>query len=420
MDTTLVAALLPWLALFAYVTFVTRFPNEIADPPEGRVDVEGAGSEVPEVSVIVPARNEARNIEACVRSLAASDFSSFEVIVVDDRSDDDTYERTIALPAGSARRIEVVRGEELPEGWLGKPWACHQGYRRAQGAWLLFTDADTTHGSRLLSKAVHTARQQGADLFTLVGHQLVETFWEKLVQTQIFLTMLLRFPDFERTARNGRWREAIANGQFLLFRRSAYEAIGGHEVVRDEVVEDLALAQHVKRAGLSLRIGGAADDLNTRMYRSLSELVDGWSKNLALGGQQTLPKWLRGIAMPMALFGGVGLWLVPPAVLLLWCMGGVVDFGGFDVAVEGASIARDVGRMSTTGPAVSWALAAYGLNTLTWGVFARRVRVPFGYALLHPMGAAVGTWIFLRSWRRGGSVEWKGRRYRVPPAAERL
>ncbi|MEM7416048.1 MAG: glycosyltransferase [Gemmatimonadota bacterium] len=415
MDTGLLIALIPWVGLFGFVTFVTRFPSELPDPPESDSgELDGVL-----LSVIVPARNEAVNIETCVRSLTESDFPSFEVIVVDDRSEDDTYERAARLTPGRAERLDVVRGEPLPDGWLGKPWACHQGAARAGGSWLLFTDADTTHGPRLARKAVFAAVRQDAGLFTVVGRQLVETFWEKLVQTQVFLTMLLRFPDFEATAKNDRWRDAIANGQFLLFRRSAYEAIGGHEAVRNEVVEDLALAQHVKRAGLPLRIGGAKDDLATRMYRSLSELIEGWTKNLVLGGQQSLPRWLRGAAAPLTLVVGVVVWLVPPAVVLLWSAGGGFDFGGVDLSLRGETFAEDVGEMGTTARVVWWAGLAYALNTLTWGAFARRVDVSVVYAPLHPLGAAVGAWIFMRAWWRGDTVEWKGRRYDLPPVSER-
>lgn len=411
MDLVLVLWLLPWFGLFGYVTFLTRFPTAMEEaPPE---------PEGPLVSVIVPARNEARSIEECLRSITRSDYPNFEVIVVDDRSEDDTFALASSVPVGNAERIEVVRGKELPDDWLGKPWACRQGAKVARGAWLLFTDADTVHGPQLISKAVRAATVQEADLFTVAGRQLVETFWEKLVQTQVFLTMLLRFPDFERTARNKNWRDAIANGQFLLFRLDAYRAISGHRAVRNEVVEDLALAQHVKRAGLALRIGGGVDDLSTRMYRSLRELIDGWSKNLVLGGQQTLPPWLRGVAAPATLVVGIVVWLAAPAVLLLWSAGGGFDFGGVDLGVQGETFVEDVGQIATDTALLTWAGAAYLLNTLTWGLFARRVDVELWYAPLHPLGAAVGVWIFARAWWRGRRVEWKGRSYVLPPVSER-
>lgn len=380
---------LPWLALVAYVLLVAKVPRALpGHPPSDRISA-------PLVSVIVPARNEASNIEACLRSLTASRYPSFEVIVVDDGSEDRTAEIARSVDPGNATRVEVVAGAPLPEGWLGKPFACWQGYARAQGDLLLFTDADTRHGARLLDRAVCGREEEGADLLTVVGRQLMESFWERLVQPQIFLVMLLRFPRFERTARSGRWREAIANGQFLLFGRDAYESIGGHRAVRDEVAEDLALAQRVKRAGLRLRIRGAEDDLATRMYRSLGQIVEGWSKNLLAGGLQSLPAWMRPLAPPLSLAVGVGLWLLPPLALA----GSLSGVGGGGLLVWSASVC-----------AVSAAL---------WAVFARQVGAPPGYGLLYPLGALVGVYIFARSWRGGRRVAWKGRRYELPPVSER-
>lgn len=403
---------LPWLAMFLFVVFVARFPRELPEREDG-------DTEWPSVSVIVPARNEALNIEACLRSIAASNYPDFEVIVVDDRSEDDTAARARSVAAGLPARVTVLDGEALPDGWLGKPWACNQGARVASGDVLLFTDADTTHAPELLARAVRGAQEDEADLFTVVGRQLMESFWERLVQPQIFMTMLFRFPNFERTARNDRWRDAIANGQFMLFRRSAYEAIGGHECVHDEVVEDLALAQHVKRAGLQLRVRSAESVLATRMYRSLSDLLEGWTKNIVLGGQQSLPRFLRFVAAPGAFFGGVGIWLVAPALLLLWMTGGAVSFGGVDLSIEGTTLVTDAAAMATGGPVVLWAATVYLLNTLTWGWFGVRMGVSARYAPLHPLGAVVVAWIFLRAWRRGRRVEWKGRWYTLPDVSER-
>lgn len=424
MDLTPFLYALPWLGMLLFVVFVTRFPAEVPPVPGGGGDPEtgvapGAVSGLPSVSVIVPARNESVNIEACLRSIAASDYPDFEVIVVDDRSEDATAELARGVAAGNASRLTVLDGVELPDGWLGKPWACHQGAATAAGEILLFTDADTIHEPDLVERAVRGAREDEADLFTLVGKQLMGSFWERLVQPQIFLTMLFRFPDFERTARNTRWRDAIANGQFMLFSRHAYETIGGHECVHDEVVEDLALAQHVKRAGLQLRVRSAETALATRMYRSLSELLEGWTKNIVLGGQQSLPPALRSFAAPAAFFGGVIQWLIAPAVLVLWAMGGAVSFGGVDLAIEGTSLATDAARLDTEGPVVVWALAVYLLNTITWGYFARKMDVRGLYALLHPLGAGVAAFIFLRAWRRGRRVEWKGRQYTLPEVSKR-
>jgi chlorobactene glucosyltransferase len=383
---------LPWLGILLFVELVTRIPSEL--PESDEVDAR-----LPSVSVIVPARNEALNIVACLESVVASEYPDFEVIVVDDRSDDGTGELARSVPAGRAERLVVIDGTPLPDGWLGKPWACQQGVEAARGDLLLFTDADTVHGSALLRRAVAGQEQEQADLLTIVGRQLMETFWERLVQPQIFLAMLLRFPDFERIAKNARWRDAIANGQYLLFRRSAYEAIDGHEAVRDEVVEDLALAQHVKRAGLRLRIRGAETDLATRMYRSLPHLIEGWSKNIVMGGLQSFPGWMRPLVAPVSVVGGVLLWLVAPVVLVADLLGG--PFGW------------------VSGDVTAWAATVYGLSVVLWARFSRRMGAPGRYGLIYPLGAAVGSFIFLRSWVRGRNVTWKGRNYRLRPASER-
>jgi len=380
---------LPWVALLAFVLVFVRKPREL---PASGPEAPGA---TPLVSVIVPARNEAANIETCVRSLTESRYPAFEVIVVDDGSEDGTGDLARAVDRGHARRLVVLEGGALPPDWLGKPWACWQGAGAAEGELLLFTDADTVHGPELLARAVAGLREEDADLLTVLGRQLAETFWERLVQPQIFLMMFLRFPRFEESAKNDRWRDAIANGQYMLFPRSAYERIGGHEAVRDEVVEDLAIAQHVKRAGLRLRIRGAEDDLATRMYRSLRELVAGWSKNIVTGGLQSLPPWLRPLTPALSLATGVGLWLLPPVALV--------------VALAGAG----------GGALLAWSATVYGASVLLWAFFSRWMGVAAWHGLLYPLGAAVGAFIFLRSWTGGRRVSWKGRRYVLPPISGR-
>ena len=144
---------LPWLGVLAFLLFGTRVPRELPG-----ADARAA-ADAPFVSVIVPARNEALNIEACVGSLTASRYPAFEVIVVDDESEDGTGRLARSLSPGNARRLHVIDGEELPPGWLGKPWACRQGAAAAAGELLLFTDADTVHGPELLGRAVGACRK---------------------------------------------------------------------------------------------------------------------------------------------------------------------------------------------------------------------------------------------------------------------
>jgi len=374
----------PWVALVLFMALRVRLPRELPDRRTGAA---------PLVSVIVPARNERVNIEACLTSLTASRYPAFEIVVVDDRSDDGTGDLSRAVPAGHAQRVEVVSGTDLPPGWLGKPWACQQGARAARGDLLLFTDADTTHGADLLDRAVEALREDRADVVTVAGRQLMGSFWERVVQPQIFFAMVLRFFDVEARIARGRWREAIANGQFLLFRREGYEALGGHEAVRGEVVEDLALAQLVVRRGFRLSLRRAESAFATRMYRSLGELVAGWSKNLAIGALRTVPGPLRPFVLPASALGGIALWLLPP------------------VALAGAL--AGVGEP----PLLLWSACVVGLSALFWMTLTARMGAPVGYGLLYPLGACVGLWILVRSWSRGSRVSWKGRDYVVvdPP-----
>lgn len=334
------------------------------------------------------------NIRTCVASLTRSGYPAFEVLVVDDRSDDGTADLVRAMDRGRARRLEVLDGKALPPGWLGKPWACWQGAGEAAGELILFTDADTVHGVDLLDRAVVGLEEDGLDLLTLSGRQLMESFWERLVQPQIFFAMLLRFRDVEGASARKRWRSVIANGQFMLFRRDAYWELGGHEAVRDEVVEDLAFAQRVVRRGRTLGVRLAESGFATRMYRSLGELVSGWSKNILLGGLQTMPPLLRPLVAPVSAMVGAVLWLAPPGAM------------AWSLLVPGSSAL------------LAWSGMTVAVSVVLWALFTSRMGAPAWYGLLYPLGAAVGMYIFFRAWIRGRRVEWKGRAYVVRDPAE--
>lgn len=383
-------SVLPWVALVlvAPLLFVRRprLSSFAPPPPE----------QSPLVSVIVPARNESTNISVCVASLLNSVYPRFEIIVVDDGSIDGTADIVRILAEHAQGRLELVDGEPLPDGWLGKPWACWQGAQRARGELLLFTDADTRHDEMLLGRTVGALQERRADLVSLLPRQLMLTFWERLVLPQIFTLIMLRYYDLERANRTGRPRDIIANGQFMLFRREAYEAIGGHEALRADVVEDQRLAQRLVEVGRRVTVAHAQELMDTRMYRSLSGIVEGWSKNLATGSRQASPAWAAPVVPWAIALLIVALWLIPPGLLLLGMMTPLV-----------AEI-----------PA--WAAAATSLSVLFWTIALASMRVPLLYAIGYPIGAVVAVGLFVRSAIRGPHVLWKGREYRLDGPAMAL
>ncbi|HEV2085386.1 MAG TPA: glycosyltransferase [Gemmatimonadales bacterium] len=338
------------------------------------------------MSVIVPARNEAATIAIVVRSVLETSYSPFELLVVDDRSSDRTAAIVESLPPDP--RLRLVRGEELPEGWYGKPWACLQGFRHARGDLLLFTDADTRHHPALLGQAVGALEQENAALVTVSPTQKCVTFWERLVMPQIWFLLALRYhPQTVNRAR--RASDVIANGQFILTSRTAYEIAGTHAAVRHEVAEDLALAQTYLAKGLKLHFAFAERLMETRMYQDLAHLIEGWSKNIYLGGRRSFPdEPLRRALVPMMLVLAMLFWLAPPAVVIA-------------VAVDPA-----LGRFAPP------ALAATGLSALFWMLICYGMKIPVLYGLGYPMGALMALYVILKStWRGGRRVEWKGRVY---------
>ncbi len=391
MSWAVAAGVVPWVLLGAFLLFGIR-ELRILPPASPGEAPSGSGEGEPPVTVVVPARNEARNIERCLTSLTLQEYPDFEVIVVDDGSSDGTGDLARGVPRGNARRLEVIEGAPLPDGWFGKPWACRQGAMAASGRLLLFTDADTHHAPPLLCRAVGAMREDGAQALSLMGFQELGGFGERLVQPHIFTLLALRYRDASRPLGPGESRDAIANGQYILVDREAYESIGGHAAVKGEVVEDLRLAQVLTGAGHTLTLRNGEDDFSTRMYRSLREVIDGWTKNMAVGALQAGGRWgrwaLPGIVGYLAAF-----WVAPPLVL--------VFEAGLRMAGEPGSA-----------PLLLWAGLTVGGSTLIWGATLVRFSVFPGYALLYPLGAGLAAWIALRSrWRGRRRIEWKGRRY---------
>jgi chlorobactene glucosyltransferase len=373
-----VAAALPWVVTPAWAAW--RLLDSTPLPPPGPPPERPL-----RVSVIVPARNEARNIERLVRSVLATSWPDLELIVVDDRSSDGTGQ--LARTAGHGDpRLVVVDAPELPDGWFGKQWACWVGAQRATGDRLLFADADTWHAPGLVSRMVRAQDESDATLLSVAGTQEMQTFWERVVLPLPFFFLLLRFGGLNSSERATSPRRVLANGQCLMFRRVEYFALGGHEAVRGTVAEDLRLAQHVRAHDGRVVIRVGLDAQRTRMYRSLGALVRGWTKNIYAGGKHMLPKaaWP---AFRVSLAVGPATLLLPLVAVIAAALGLVPGWLG------------QAGVIGVVSQAV-WAAVMY-----------RWQQHPAWLAALYPLGAVIMTWIGLVAAVRGDTVTWAGRTY---------
>lgn len=378
---------LPWVAM------ILVMPLMLLRRPRLSSFARPAAQDAPLVSIIVPARNEAVNISVCLASLLNSDYPNYEIIVVDDGSKDGTGDIVRILADHSDGRVLLVQGEPLPPGWLGKPWACWQGWRHATGDVLLFTDADTRHDERLLGHAVGAMLGRGADMVSVMPRQLMIRLPERLILPHIFALISLRYVNLERVNRTRTPRHVIANGQFILLRRDAYDEIGGHEALRAEIVEDQRIAQRLIAAGRRIFIAHAEDLMETRMYRTLGGIMEGWTKNLAVGSRQAAPEWAAPFVPWVIAVFLLGMWVVPPVAFLVALLSPVAAW------VQG------------------WSLAVTAASLLFWLVAHAVQRVPLPYALAYPVGALAAAALFVRSALRGPRVAWKGREYRVGTVA---
>jgi chlorobactene glucosyltransferase len=340
-------------------------------------------SDLPSLSIIVPARNEEQNIARCVNSLLSTRYPDFEVIVIDDRSTDATLRIVDAIAEGDPR-LKVVAGEQLPDGWVGKPWALAQGARVARGAWLLFTDADTEHEPLAATSALQCALENGYGVVSLLTDQQTIGLAERLLLPTILFVIMLGVGGTDDVNDPRKPDVAIFNGQYILVSRVAYDAIGGHEAVRAEIAEDLELARRFKRDGrFRICLAGAGGLVRTRMYVSFAQIWRGFVKNFAIGAR----------GRPFGAIAGTALLACVSPISPIVALVAVLQRQWPAVAV-----------LVLSGAAII-AVAEFGM---------RRARFRAGSGLALPLGLVVTLAIFATSLYCtfvGRGVEWRGRRY---------
>jgi chlorobactene glucosyltransferase len=333
----------------------------------------------PMVSILVPARNEERNIARCVQSLLAFDYPAFELIVLDDQSRDNTRAILETL-SRSHSRLQVLDGDPPSGSQIGKSWACSQLARRAQGELLFFTDADTLHQPETLRTIVTAIEGEQADLLTGFPCQEVQTWGERFL-VPFFSWAMLCFVPLALAYRLSHPALSGALGQMMLFRREAYLAIGGHEAVASSIVDDLTLVRRLKSHGMRWRVISIADLISCRMYHNSREAFNGFAKNLFAAFDFRLLPFLLVFTWLVVMF-----W--EPLIVLLFMILGLVP------------------HITAT-----YLYVCIGLSIILWLLPYVYMGIPFGLALLYPITILAIEFVALTSLRKslGAKLSWKDR-----------
>jgi glycosyltransferase involved in cell wall biosynthesis len=305
------AACVGLVILLGGLVLVIRQAPRLRD--EARAQAQGS------LTVVVPAYNEESNIAGCLASLLASapPCPHWQVLLVDDGSSDATAaiaRATAAASAANAGRFSLLQAGPRPQGerWVGKNWACSRAMDTISSDWVLFVDADVRLQPTTLQRALGQAVDEGADLLSLAPRLCCGCLAEWMVQPIMASLLGLGFPI--KAANDPADPTAFAAGPFMLFRRTAYEAIGGHRALAGVVVEDLALARRIKAAGYRLRYLLGLDAADLRMYADFAALWEGWSKNWFLGLERNLARALGASSAVVLMFSAP--WLLAPAAAI--------------------------------------------------------------------------------------------------------
>ena len=333
----------------------------------------------PKVSILVPARNEEKNIAGCVRSLLAQDYPAFEVLVLDDQSTDATLS-ILEQIAATQPGLKVLAGGPPPEGWLGKNWACTQLARQAQADLLLFTDADTLHQPQSLRILVTALLGEQADLLTGFPRQEVHSWGERLL-VPFFSWASFSFVPLGLSYRLRLPLLSSAVGQMMLFRRAAYQAIGGHANVSSSIIDDLMLVRRIKAAGFRWRVLPVTDLIACRMYPGSRAAFEGFARNLFAAFNFRLLVFLFAFCWLAVVF-----W--EPLIVLALSVSGWLPPARIELLA-----------------------VCIGLSLLVWLIPCLELGFPFGLAFLYPLILLANEVAAFKSLRLSlaGRLTWKDR-----------
>jgi chlorobactene glucosyltransferase len=338
----------------------------------------------PFVSVLIPVRNEEHNIERIVTSLVKQTYPNYEIIILNDNSTDNT----ISILEKLKHRypiIKIISGKPLENEWTGKCFACWQLYEASKGEYLLFTDADTYHTKDSIKNAVNIALHTNADLLTVFPKMEMKSFSEKLIMPMLWFTIFMLLP-FYFIDKKGFTKFSVGVGPFMLFKRIAYEKIGGHKSVKSALVEDVWLARKIKENNLNLVVKNGYNLLSVRMYRNFKEIWNGFSKNIFAGFN----------------FSSLALFLINLIYILLFIMPFILLFINLYLYFTFNNLL------------IFLTLQVVFIYFCRF-ILAYKFKLGYFSALLHPFGAAFVPIIAVNSWRwikSGSGARWKDRTYK--------
>ncbi len=350
------------------------FPDQVTACTDG---------DKPLLSVLIPARNEERNIRECLESISAcrTDTMKLEILVMNDHSEDDT-EAEIRQTMANDDRIRLFHGTTLPQGWMGKSYACHQLSLHARGEWWLFVDADVRLEPEALEAAMVTARSQRTGLISGFPRMETGTWLEHIVVPMMAFIIGYHLP-IMMIRRSPRPVFLAVTGALLMIHRDSYKRSGGHAHIYNHIVEDMELARAVKQAGDPVTLADVHRHTSARMYRNAAEVWEGYKKNIFAGTGRN-PLLVFGVSIFYALL------FLLPLVMLIW-------------------------SLVTAQPVLAaWAGAAVLIGMITKGIIDRFSGKSFWLGLLMPISAACLILILLDSWiasLNGKGYRWKGRTY---------